>query len=48
MESEKQMNLILPLGGSNEQGKALNEGLQRRAAEDKLRAWIRRRLIRNY
>ena len=48
MESEKQMNLILPLGSSNQQGKALNEGLQRKAAEDNLRAWIRRRLIRNY
>jgi hypothetical protein len=33
MESEKQRNLILPLGGSNVQGKALNEGLQRRVAE---------------
>jgi hypothetical protein len=33
MESEKQQNLTLPLGGSNEQGEALNEGLQRRAAE---------------
>jgi hypothetical protein len=48
MEEEKQRNLILLLGGSNEQGKALNEGLQRKAAEDKLRGWIRRRLIRNY
>jgi hypothetical protein len=26
MESDKQMHLILPLCGSNEQGKALNEG----------------------
>jgi hypothetical protein len=48
MESEKQMKMILPFGGSNQQGKALNEGLQRKATEDELRAWTRRRLIRNY